>query len=137
MTQGLIRRLIANYPNVNFTSPVESYASIVNVSSVVGKNGGPGFTFHSITKPGVDGFSRSVAKEFGDRRIRCNAVLPYFIESQSLESEINFERKEFLKGLPALKRFGEAKEVADVVYFLASDASSFITGTTIEVNGGF
>lgn len=136
MTKEFIRLLMENYPRVKFKTTTESYASIVNVSSVAGKNGGPGFSHLSVTKSGADGFAKSVAQEFGDRRIRCNTIVPYFIHTPALDSALSAERRDYLAGLTSLGRLGSSQEVADLIYFLATDSSSYVTGASIDINGG-
>lgn len=109
--------------------------SIINISSVVGVQGNAGQANYSASKAGLLGFTKSVAKELGSRGIRANAVAPGFIKTDMtgvLDEKIVAEWSKSI----ALRRPGEAKEVAQVVVFLASDAASYITGQTINVCGG-
>ncbi len=109
--------------------------SIVNISSIVGLRGNSGQANYAAAKAGLIGFTQSLAKELGPRNIRVNAVAPGFIETDmtaKLPPEI---REEALKQI-SLKRFGKPDEVAEVVYFLLSEKSSYITGAIIEVSGG-
>lgn len=110
-------------------------ASIVNVSSVVGLMGNPGQTSYAASKAGLIGFTKSLAKELGVRNVRCNAICPGFIQTD-MTGELDPKTKDtYLESIP-LKRFGEANEVADLVCFLISDASSYISGETIKIDGG-
>lgn len=109
--------------------------SIINISSVVGVQGNAGQANYSASKAGLLGFTMSVAKELGSRGIRANAVAPGFIKTDMTEVLDEKVVAEWSKSI-ALRRPGEAKEVAKVVAFLASDAASYITGQTINVCGG-
>jgi NAD(P)-dependent dehydrogenase (short-subunit alcohol dehydrogenase family) len=135
VTQAFVKPLVANFPNVKFDSPTQSYASIVNFSSAAGRFGGPLYSHYGTTKAGVEGFSKCVAKEYGSFRIRCNAIMPFFIETPMIDG-LTGERRAFYAERVALKRLGKAEEVAQLIYFLASDSSSYITGTGIDINGG-
>lgn len=84
----------------------------------------------------IEGFSKCVAKEYGSFRIRCNAIMPYIIETPLINTFMTNERRTLGSERVALKRFGRAEEVAQLIYFLASDSSSYITGTGIDINGG-
>lgn len=108
---------------------------IINISSVVGISGNAGQTNYSASKAGIIGFTKSLAKEVASRNILVNAVAPGFIQTDMtaiLKEEI---KEEIAKNIP-LKRMGEAKDVANIVKFLASDDSSYITGQVINVDGG-
>lgn len=109
--------------------------SIVNISSVVGVQGNAGQANYAASKAGLLGFTKSVAKELGGRGIRVNAVAPGFIETDMTKVLDEKVVAEWTKNI-ALQRAGSAQEVAQVVAFLASDASSYITGQTINVCGG-
>jgi 3-oxoacyl-[acyl-carrier protein] reductase len=136
VTQAFIKLLMSNYKNVKFDSPTQSYASIVNLSSVSGRFGAAGMTHYGMTKAGVEGFAKCVAKEYGTYRIRCNAILPYIIETPMADSLLTEEMRRVYSEKPVLKRLGKAEEVAQLIYFLATDSSSYITGTGIDINGG-
>ena len=108
---------------------------IINISSVVGVSGNSGQANYSASKAGIIGFTKSLAKELGSRNVLVNAVAPGFIETQMtdvLKPEI---KDEISKTIP-LKRMGNVQDVANVVKFLASDESSYITGQVINVDGG-
>lgn len=109
--------------------------SIINVSSISGKVGNPGQTNYSAAKAGMIGLTKAAAKEVGFAGVRVNAVQPGLILSPMLANMPEDVQKSRLAEIP-LGRFGEAAEVANAVMFLASDLSSYITGTTIEISGG-
>ncbi|MGA1227237.1 MAG: 3-oxoacyl-[acyl-carrier-protein] reductase [Tamlana sp.] len=109
--------------------------SIINMSSVVGVKGNAGQTNYAASKAGIIGFSKSVALELGSRNIRSNVVAPGFIETEmtaKLDEEVV---KGWRSGIP-LKRGGTPEDVANVCVFLASDMSDYVTGQTINVDGG-
>lgn len=109
--------------------------SIVNISSVVGSMGNPGQANYAATKAGLEAFTKSVAKEIGSRGIRVNSVAPGFIKTDMTESLSEDQKKALTEGLP-LARLGEVQDIAASVIFLLSDASSYVTGHTLHVNGG-
>ncbi|MCR5148103.1 MAG: 3-oxoacyl-[acyl-carrier-protein] reductase [Eubacterium sp.] len=111
------------------------YGRIVNISSIVGIYGNAGQINYSASKAGLIGMTKSLAKELGGRGIICNAVAPGFI-STDMTAVLSDEVKEKLAANIALKRIGEPEDVANVVAFLASDDSSYVTGQVIEVSGG-
>ena len=108
---------------------------IINISSVVGVSGNAGQTNYSASKAGIIGFTKSLAKEVGSRNILVNAVAPGFIETQMTENLKEEMKQEISKTIP-LKRMGKAEDVANVVKFLASPDSSYITGQVINIDGG-
>jgi len=109
--------------------------SIINMSSVVGLKGNAGQTNYAASKAGIIGFSKSVALELGSRNIRSNVIAPGFIETEMTakldEATVNGWRA----GIP-LKRGGSPEDIANACVFLASDLSGYITGQTINVDGG-
>ena len=109
--------------------------SIVNLSSVVGVTGNAGQCNYSASKAGIIGFTKSIAKELASRNIRANAVAPGFIQTDMTEV-LSETIKETIQNQIPLKRMGEAKEVAELIYFLGSEKSSYITGQVINVDGG-
>jgi len=109
--------------------------SIVNISSVAGVYGNATQTNYAASKAGIIGFSRSLAKEVGRYGIRANVVAPGFIETD-MTAELNEKvRKQALASIP-LRRLGRAEEVADLVSFLVSERSSYITGAVFQIDGG-
>lgn len=113
----------------------QRYGSIINMSSVVGIEGNGGQSNYSASKAGIIGFTKSVAQELGSRNIRCNAVAPGFIETE-MTNKLSDELKEIWKKEVPLRRAGQPEDVANVVVFLASDLSSYVTGQVISVCGG-
>ena len=109
--------------------------SIINLSSVVGVAGNAGQCNYSASKAGIIGFTKSLAKELASRNIRANAVAPGFIETD-MTSVLPENIKENINNQIPLKRMGTAKEVAELVYFLGEDTSSYITGQVINIDGG-
>ena len=108
---------------------------IINLSSVVGVTGNAGQCNYSASKAGIIGFTKSVAKELASRNIRANAVAPGFIETD-MTAVLPDTVKENIHNQIPLKRMGTAKEVANLIYFLGSEESSYITGQVINIDGG-
>ncbi|HID44455.1 MAG TPA: 3-oxoacyl-ACP reductase FabG [Chromatiaceae bacterium] len=108
---------------------------IVNIASVVGSSGNAGQTNYSAAKAGMLGFTKSLAQEIGSRGITVNAVAPGFIDTDMTRELPEAQRKALLSAIP-LGRLGSADEIASAVAFLASEDASYITGTTLHVNGG-
>lgn len=109
--------------------------SIVNISSIVGLMGNAGQVAYSASKAGLIGFSKSYAKEMGSKGIRSNVICPGFIETD-MTGELDPKVKDEYLSSITLKRFGSTEEVANLVNFLLSGASSYITGETIKIDGG-
>jgi 3-oxoacyl-[acyl-carrier protein] reductase len=109
--------------------------AIINLSSVVGAVGNPGQTNYVATKAGVIGMTKSVARELASRSITVNAVAPGFIVSDMTDALSDELKEQMLNQIP-LARFGEDKDIANTVAFLASEKAKYITGQTIHVNGG-
>lgn len=109
--------------------------AIVNITSVVGVMGNPGQANYAASKAGLIGFTKSVAKEYGERGIRVNAVAPGYIRTKMTDELTEKQRDEMFRAIP-LGRLGETMDVARVVYFLLSESGSYITGEVINVNGG-
>jgi 3-oxoacyl-[acyl-carrier protein] reductase len=123
-TQAVIRSMIKN-----------KSGKIVNVASVVGAIGNAGQSNYAASKAGIIGFTKSVAKEVAGRGIQVNAIAPGFIETEMTAVLSDQVRQEFLRSIP-MGRSGQPEEVADLVAFLVSKASDYITGQVIHISGG-
>lgn len=109
--------------------------SIINISSVVGISGNPGQSNYAASKAGINGFTKSIAKELASRNIRCNAIAPGFIETE-MTGQLAEKQKEVLFSAIPMKRLGTTDDVANLALFLASDLSTYITGQVLNVDGG-
>lgn len=109
--------------------------SIINIASVVGVTGNAGQANYSASKAGLIGLTKTTAKEFSSRGIRCNAVAPGFIQSAMTDKLPDDMKKQYFDSIP-LGKFGTVDNIADTVAFLASDMSEYITGQVICVDGG-
>ena len=109
--------------------------NIINISSVVGITGNAGQTNYSASKAGMIGFTKSIARELSSRNIRVNAIAPGFIVTRMTNKISDEHKKLVMKQIP-LGRFGEPDEIADVAMFLASNASRYMTGQVLVVDGG-
>jgi 3-oxoacyl-[acyl-carrier protein] reductase len=108
---------------------------IINVASVAGVMGNPGQANYSASKAGLIGLTKSTAKELASRNITCNAVAPGLIQSKMTEVLPEKVKEAYLKNIP-LNRFGTPEDVANVIGFLASDSSDYVTGQVIHIDGG-
>ena len=108
---------------------------IVNIASVVGMMGNPGQANYSASKAGVIGLTKTIAREFAARGINVNAIAPGYIQTPMTEV-LPEKAKEELKRLIPMERLGQPEDVAHAVLFLVSEASSYITGNILNVNGG-
>jgi 3-oxoacyl-[acyl-carrier protein] reductase len=123
-TKAVIRNMIKN-----------RWGRIVNISSVVGLFGNPGQANYSSSKAGLIGLTKSTAKEVASRGITVNAICPGFIQSEMTDKLSDKVKQAYMDNIPA-RKFGEAKDVANLISFLVSDDASYITGEVIRVDGG-
>ncbi|RYY41593.1 MAG: 3-oxoacyl-[acyl-carrier-protein] reductase [Chitinophagaceae bacterium] len=110
--------------------------SIINMSSVIGVMGNAGQSSYAASKAGIVGFSKSVAKELGSRNVRCNVIAPGFVETDMTSYLKEGEQADKYKAGIPLGRFGSAEDIANVVLFLSSDLSNYVTGQVLNVDGG-
>jgi 3-oxoacyl-[acyl-carrier protein] reductase len=109
--------------------------SVVNIASVVGQMGNPGQANYAASKAGMIGLTKSLAREFGPRGVRVNAVAPGFIRTPMTDALTDEVQNQMKQAIP-LGRFGETTDVANVVMFLVSDSSAYVTGQIINCDGG-
>jgi 3-oxoacyl-[acyl-carrier protein] reductase len=109
--------------------------SIINISSVVGHTGNPGQVNYSSSKAGMVAMSKTLAREYGKKNIRINCISPGFIKTD-MTSVLKDDHKNMLLDQIPLGKMGNSEDISNVVSFLASDYSRYITGETIHVNGG-
>lgn len=127
---------VFNYCKVAYRQMMKQRAgSIINLSSVVGVMGNAGQANYAASKAGMIGFSKSLAKELGGRGVRVNVIAPGFIETDMTHSLSDAAKTALLGSIP-LQRLGGVQDIANAVVFLASDASGYITGHTLHVDGG-
>ena len=124
LSQGLLRGMMK-----------AKFGRIINISSVVGSMGNPGQNNYAASKAGVEGLTRSLAAEVASRNITVNAVAPGFIATDMTDTLTEAQQAQMLERIPA-GRLGRSSEVASLVRFLASENASYITGETIQINGG-
>jgi|TARA_B110000211_G_scaffold230645_1_gene290518 3-oxoacyl-[acyl-carrier protein] reductase len=111
------------------------FGRIINISSVVGRMGNPGQVNYAASKAGLEGFTRALGAELASRNITVNAIAPGFIATDMTDTLSADQQAAMLERIPA-GRLGQPKEVASLVRFLSSDAAGYITGETIQINGG-
>ncbi|GMU45346.1 MAG: 3-oxoacyl-[acyl-carrier-protein] reductase FabG [Porticoccaceae bacterium] len=111
------------------------WGRIINISSVVARMGNAGQVNYAATKAGVEGFGRALARELGSRGITVNTIAPGFIDTDMTRALPEAGRAAMLERIP-LGRFGAPEEIAAMAVFLAGDGGAYITGETIQINGG-
>lgn len=111
--------------------------SIINMASILGAVGFANSAAYSAAKHGVVGLTKSAAWEYGTKGVRINAVGPGFISTPLVEQAMDQQTQDYLAAQHAMQRLGKAEEVAELVLWLASDKSSFITGSYYPVDGGY
>ena len=111
------------------------YGKIVNITSIVGHTGNIGQSNYAASKSGIIGMSKSLALEYAKKNITINCVSPGFIDTDMTEKIDEKFKAQLIEKIP-INRLGQPKDVANVVSFLMSDLSNYITGETIHVNGG-
>ncbi len=111
------------------------YGKIIGISSIVGTTGNPGQSNYVASKSGLVGLYKSIAIEVARRNINVNIISPGFISTAMTEKLNEDQRNNYLSRIPMMK-FGEPKDVANLVYFLSTDDSSYITGQNFHINGG-
>lgn len=111
------------------------WGRIINISSVVGTMGNAGQANYAAAKAGVEGFSRSLAREVGSRGITVNSVAPGFIDTD-MTKELSDDHKAAMLSAVPVQRLGQPEEISAAVGYLASDAAGYVTGETLHVNGG-
>ncbi len=109
--------------------------SIINITSIVGVMGNAGQANYVASKAGLIGLTKTTAKEFASRGIRCNAVAPGFIQSAMTDVLPDDVKQKYFDSIP-LGKFGQTEDIANVVAFLSSDMSAYVTGQVINVDGG-
>jgi len=111
------------------------WGRIINISSVVGTMGNAGQANYAAAKAGVEGFSRSLAREVGSRGITVNNVAPGFIDTD-MTKELSDDHKATMLSAVPVQRLGQPEEISAAVGYLASEAAGYVTGETLHVNGG-
>jgi 3-oxoacyl-[acyl-carrier protein] reductase len=134
---SLQTNLTAPFQFTKFTLPymLRNGGSIINISSLAGVIGNPGQCAYAAAKAGLIGFSKSVAKEYAGKNIRCNVIAPGFIDTAMTADMPDAHRQQAMERIP-LRRFGQPDEVAAVIAFLAGSQASYITGQVLSVCGG-
>ena len=113
----------------------QKFGKIIGISSIVGVSGNPGQANYVASKSGMIGLYKSIALEVAKRNINVNVISPGFISSKMTDDLSNDQKDKYLSRIP-MSRFGNPSDVANLVYFLSTDESSYITGQNFHINGG-
>ena len=113
----------------------KKYGKIIGISSIVGSTGNPGQANYVASKSGMTGLYKSIASEVAKRNINVNIISPGFISTSMTENLSSEQKESYLSRIP-MSRFGKPEDVANLVYFLSGDESSYITGQNFHINGG-
>ena len=130
--------LNSNYQIIKSLLPnmlAHKYGKIIGISSIVGTTGNPGQANYVASKSGMIGLYKSIAMEVAKRNINVNIISPGFISTTMTDNLNEDQKKSYLSRIP-MSRFGNPEDVANLVYFLSSDESSYITGQNLHINGG-
>jgi len=111
------------------------WGRIINITSVVGETGNAGQANYAAAKAGLAGMSRALAREVGSRNITVNCIAPGYIETD-MTAGLSAEQRQVLAGQIALQRLGQPADIAAAVVYLASQAGAYLTGETLQINGG-
>jgi 3-oxoacyl-[acyl-carrier protein] reductase len=125
LTRAVLRRMLVG----------QAGGSIVNISSIIGQRGYSGLAAYAATKGGLDAMTRALARELGPRGIRVNSVAPGYLETEMTHGLDDAQRRQIVRRTP-LARLGRPEDVVGAVRFLLSDASRFVTGQVLTVDGG-
>ena len=116
---------------------LKKYGKIVNISSIWGVRSKEFRTLYSLTKFGINGITKSLARELGEYNILVNSVAPGYVNTEMTQKNVPIEEQNKIKETIPLRRFAEPEEIAKLVSFLISENNSYITGQTIIIDGGF
>ena len=137
-TNVLQTNLTSNYQIIKSLLPnmlSRKYGKIIGISSIVGSTGNPGQANYVASKSGLVGLYKSIALEVAKRNINVNIISPGFISTSMTDNLSDDQKNNYLSRIPMM-RFGNPLDVANLVYFLSSDESSYITGQNFHINGG-
>ena len=116
---------------------INNYGKIVNISSIWGIRSKEYRTLYSATKFGLNGITKSLARELGNYNILVNSIAPGYVNTEMTKMNVSKEDQKIIKRNIPLQRFAEPEEIAQLVHFLVSDNNTYITGETITIDGGF
>lgn len=116
---------------------IRKYGKIINISSIWGVRSKEYRTLYSLTKFGINGLTKSLARELGEYNILINSVAPGYVNTEMTNQNVSQHEQEEIKDTIPLKRFAEPEEIAKLIAFLISEDNSYITGQTIIADGGF